>query len=192
MSDPIEVIEEGDHRIKIYYDEDGESPREWDNLGTMVCFHRRYRLGDKTDFKYPEDITEFLRENSGKVISYPLYLYDHSGITISIEPFSCPWDSGQVGYIYVEKEKVLKEFKKKKLSKKLVKKIEELLQSEVETYDKFIRGEVYGYEVYKLDKCKECDQISEEFVDSCWGFYEKEECISNAKEIIKHKTLTKC
>ena len=27
----------------------GESPREWDNFGTMICFHNRYDLGDKTD-----------------------------------------------------------------------------------------------------------------------------------------------
>ena len=31
---------------RITQDEYAESPRDWDNLGTMVCFHRRYNLGD--------------------------------------------------------------------------------------------------------------------------------------------------
>lgn len=33
--------------IQISHDEMAESPREWDSLGTMACFHRRYTLGDK-------------------------------------------------------------------------------------------------------------------------------------------------
>ena len=30
----------------------------------------------------------------------PLYLFDHSGITMNTSGFSCPWDSGQVGWIF--------------------------------------------------------------------------------------------
>lgn len=33
--------------IEIYFDDDSEDPRNWDNLGTMVCSHRRYSLGDE-------------------------------------------------------------------------------------------------------------------------------------------------
>jgi hypothetical protein len=48
----MEVIyEEKRHglTIKIYQDDcdENQNPRHWDNLGTMVCFHRRYELGDK-------------------------------------------------------------------------------------------------------------------------------------------------
>ena len=36
------------YRITIQRDEDAESPREWDdNVGTMVCAHQRYILGDE-------------------------------------------------------------------------------------------------------------------------------------------------
>ena len=34
------------YTIAIDYDSDPSNPREWDNFGTMVCFHRRYALGD--------------------------------------------------------------------------------------------------------------------------------------------------
>ena len=37
--------------LEVVQDTDPESPRTWDNLGTMVCFHKRYELGDKTDYR---------------------------------------------------------------------------------------------------------------------------------------------
>lgn len=40
----------------------------------------------------------------------PLYLMDHSGLAMQTESFHDPWDSGQVGWIYVSKEDALKEF----------------------------------------------------------------------------------
>lgn len=34
------------YHLRIENDEDAESPRRWDNLGTMICEHSRYDLGD--------------------------------------------------------------------------------------------------------------------------------------------------
>lgn len=36
-------------KINIYYDQDAESPRSWDNVATFVCEYRGYTLGDKQD-----------------------------------------------------------------------------------------------------------------------------------------------
>ena len=96
----------------------------------------------------------------------PLYLYDHSGITISTGPFNCPWDSGQIGYIYVTKEAIKKEFNRKIMSKKLEQKAIDIMRSEVNTYDDYLTGSVYGYVIEPTDENKEinCD-------DSCWGFF---------------------
>jgi len=145
--------------IKIHADELAESPREWENFGTMVCFHRRYDLGDKHSMTVEEAKELVQRED---VISLPLYLYDHSGITMNTTGFSCPWDSGQVGFIYVTKEKVRKEYGKKAVSQKLRAKVLECLRGEVQTYDDFITGNVYGYVVESKDG---------KHVDSCWGFF---------------------
>ena len=95
-------------------------------------------------------------------IMLPLYLYDHSGITISTGPFSCPWDSGQIGWVYVSIKKVKEEYNWILLTKSRKKKIIDLLKNEVELYDQYLRGDVYGYEVE--------DQIGNH-IDSCWGFY---------------------
>ena len=40
-----------DYDINIDYDQCNlDNPRDWDNLGTMVCFHKRCCLGDKHDY----------------------------------------------------------------------------------------------------------------------------------------------
>lgn len=173
----------GKYLIEIYQDESPESPREWDNLGTMVCFHRRYDLGDKHDYcsgnydgweEMKEDIIK--QENVHTIL--PLYLYDHSGITISTSSFSCRWDSGQVGWIFVSKDKVKKEGIDET-------KVEEYLKGEVETYDQYIRGDVYGYKVFEVTECDHGHEHKKE-LDSCWGFYGDEDCMDEAKSIVEY------
>ena len=45
--EPIEVLDIDGFKVKIFHDSAPQSPREWDNLGTMVCWHRKYCLGDE-------------------------------------------------------------------------------------------------------------------------------------------------
>lgn len=147
-------------KVRILQEECPESPREWDNLGTMACWHNRYNLGDIQPKQSPE---EWLAENApeGSVV-LPLYLYDHSGITMRTNAFSCPWDSGQVGYIVATPEAIRKEFSCKRISKKLRAKVEKILMQEVKIYDDFITGCVYSYIIETEDG---------EYIDSCGGFY---------------------
>lgn len=173
----------GNYLIRIFQDESPESPREWDNLGTMVCFHRRYDLGDKHDYKSSDydswdEMKGAIMENEDIHTILPLYLYDHSGITMNTTGFSCRWDSGQVGWIFVSKEKVEKDCGKDC-------DVEKILRGEVETYDQYLTGDVYGYKVYKVTECDHGHEHEEE-LDSCWGFYGEDECISEAKGIVEY------
>lgn len=175
-------------RLKIVHDTDPESPREWCNLGTMVCWHNRYTLGDEqprgTALDYllnlasvhmpniDEDCDKLARLRVAKIlekhyIMRELYLYDHSGITMRTSAFGCPWDSGQVGFIYISREKALKEFGWKVLTAKRRAQLESYLDNEVQTYDDYLTGNVYGYVV------EEQDNTTGEWeeTDSCWGFY---------------------
>ena len=72
---------------------------------------------------------------SQKFLMLPLYLYDHSGITMNTTGFSCPWDSGQVGWIYASKEDALREFGGKTFTAATRKKAEDRMRGEVEYYD---------------------------------------------------------
>lgn len=101
-----------------------------------------------------------LKVISEKYITLPLYLMDHSGLAMQTTGFNDPWDSGQVGWIYVSKEDALKEFGGDKMTGALRKKAEDLMRSEVAAYDSYLRGECYGFELYK----------NGELTDSCWGF----------------------
>jgi hypothetical protein len=80
--------------------------------------------------------------------------------------FSCGWDSGQVGHIYVSLEKIREEYSCKRVSKKMRERIEGYLKGEVETYDKYLTGDVYGFNIVREDEDGE-----EVHIDSCWGFY---------------------
>lgn len=177
----VETETVGKYRIDIIQDTDPESPRTWDNLGTMVCFHSGYILGDKHDYDHRDysgweemenDIIK--RENVGVIL--PLFLYVHSGITMNTTGFSCRWDSGQVGFIFVSKEKIREEYGVKRISKKMLDRIEGYLVGEVETYDQYLRGDVYGYRI--------TDTETDEELDSCWGFYGSDYCMEEGKSIV--------
>ena len=114
MSTPVDTIEYRNHTIEIHSEEYPSNPRtEWDNLGTMVAFWNRCDLGDnKTD---PTGEYTMSREEAEEfscrkdIISLPLYVYEHSGITMSTGsgyPYNDRWDAGCAGFIYITKEKV--------------------------------------------------------------------------------------
>ena len=159
--------------IDIVQDRDAESPRDWENLGTMVCFHSRYNLGDKHKLDVDEAIKLMLRKD---VIALPLYLYDHGGISMSCSDFGDKWDSGQVGFIYIEKAKILKEFNVKRLSKKLLEQVVKQLKQEVKTYSQYLEGDVYGFQIKDGDG---------EVLDSCWGFIGYDHVTEAANEALE-------
>ena len=159
------------HTIEIHQDPLAENPRDWDNLGTMVCFHKRYDLGDKHNFNNPKEVIPFLSKDEQNFYTYPLYLFDHSGITIRSTPFSCGWDSGQIGWIYITEKKAKQELKENITSKEIY----QYLDSEISTYDNYLQGFTYGYTIPEFEK-------------SCWGYYgndhEKSGLLQDAKSVI--------
>jgi len=180
-----EAIEEEEYRgymIRIYPDFDPMNPREWDNMGTMIWFHRRYLSPDKNPFSSPEELIDFI--NREDIISLPVYGYDHSGLSISTGrggQFSDPWDSGKLGYIYVTREKILKDFNRKKISKALIKKAYDILEGEVETFGQYLTGDVYGYEI---------TGPGGDFIDSCWGFFPPmKDILGECRDIIDYHIM---
>lgn len=155
--------------INIYRDESPESPRDWDNLGTMYTMHRNYQP-EKSFSKCFEwnkvfdENRDILDSFDKKYIALKFYLYDHSGITVSTSPFSCPWDSGLFGIIAVDVEKVKKEYNWKKVTKRRRAQIESYLESEVELYDNYCTGEIYRYEITPIGDANDS-------IDSCDGFF---------------------
>ena len=165
--------------VSLYPDEDCESPRNNENLGTMVCWHSRYTLGDKHPFDSPDAFRVWIHSYP-KAIVLPLYLYDHSGITMKTTPFNCSWDSGQVGYIYCLPSAIRKEYSTERITKAIRTDVERVLLSEVSEYDTYIRGECYGYVI--------ADANGEE-IDSCWGFIGFDYAKESANEAAECSTI---
>jgi hypothetical protein len=177
--EPFKVINAGQWRLSIKYDMDPQSPREWDNIGKMVCFHRRYDLGDKHDFKKDDykswdELERYLFAERDAEIVLPLYLYDHSGITISTSekyPYNDRWDAGQVGLIYATGAALRECFQVKRLTKRHKERAVSILKEEVKVYDQYLLGEVYSYRLEKISLCSECEKEIVVEEDSCGGFY---------------------
>lgn len=173
----LETFHVGTLTVRIYTDPDPFNPRkEWNPMGTMVCWHPRYQLGDKHGYRDP---SEFMASEEYKhaAVILPLGLYDHSGITMYVGdgPAVCDaagWDSGQVGWIYMTREQVKAEYVVQRLTKKVLARARESLAMEVRIYDQYLTGDVYGYEIR--------DARGRD-VDSCWGMYGWEYCREEAQ-----------
>lgn len=145
--------------VEVSLDDFPYNPREDCTFGTMVCWHRRYNLGDSHSFSDPSEFRAEVSEEDNIIL--PVFMYDHSGTALSTSPFGCAFDSGQVGFIFVSKEKVRREYGVKRITKKMRELAIAVMKSEVSVYDKYLNGE--NYVVSFLDDKGSC-------VDSCGGF----------------------
>lgn len=179
----IEPIKHNGCTIEIHADKEPQSPREWDNLGKILCFHSRYNLGDKNEYdksKYSSwnEFKKAIEKDFRPVIIFPIYMMDHSGLSISTDTEffrGCDpqgWDWGIIGFAFVSREDALREYGAKIVSKKVKEKSEKVLRCEVETWGHYVSGEVYGYTIN--------DENGEE-VDSCWGNFGYNNTLKEAK-----------
>ena len=159
LGDSHNYMDKDDFLREMYLNTVGNDARgmeRYENMVNMVW--SRKMTGPNPDERAVDDT--MLNVISKKYIMLPLYLLDHSGLAMKTTSFHDPWDSGQVGWIYVSKEDASKEFGGEKMTGALRKKAENLMRSEVAAYDSYLRGECYGFELYK----------NGELEDSCWGF----------------------
>jgi len=156
--------------LEICHDSNPESPREWDNLGVMAVFHNRYDFGDKVeftsnDFGSWDEMEAGIKKRYKPIAILPIYMYDHSGITINTTGYSCQFDSGQIGFIFTTQKKLDEmglTINNDESWPEFVQRMEKYLVGEVETMDQYVSGEVYGFVIK--------DQYGNQ-TDSCWGFY---------------------
>ena len=193
MESAVKVVENENYRFSIFHDTDPLNPRtDYDHAGLMVCGHRRYRLGDEqssNEFNsWAEVKADILRQHRDAII-LPLRLYDHSGISMSTTtsyPYNDQWDSGQVGWIYTTKEMMTKLWGDS-LPRCWKKKAVEVLISEVEEYDTYLRGEVYGFKLEKKSVCN-LGHTHYEVEESGWSFmgdWEKSGILDELPEELK-------
>lgn len=201
---------DGSKRVSVYYATDTDNPRDWCTYSHMVCEHSRYQLGDdefqgcistlqdlcdKYDIDWERDgdemnFSEMFKAVSEYVVIRPISIYDHSGVTIFYETPCCRWDSGCVGYGYMERSDV-EQYQTIAEDEDWREIAISIMDREMEVYDKFFRGEVYGYVLEErespskaLTETPEWEEFLEDYwnkkfqwveTDSCWGYYEEPE-----------------
>jgi hypothetical protein len=189
MNDTVETKKIENYLIKIFQDDTPDDPRGDDNLGKMVCFNRNYNLGDKHEYEQDNysnwnELEADIMKREKPCVIVPLWIYDHSGISISTARI-CQWDSSMVGFAFITTEAFKKEHGYKRLTAKRIRQAEKFLKGEIETYNQYLTGDVYGYEIVEVSKCDQ-DHEHEKFMDSCWGFYGMEYCLKEAEAVVGH------
>ena len=136
-----------------------------DNVGVMACWHRRLKLGDRQPEVGHQEFEDALPNGT---IILPLYLMNHSGLMMRTEPFSCRWDSGQVGIHYLTPSSFQDNFGVK--NEENITLATKILVEEVKLYNYYLEGNCWGYIVEKADECGSCHNVTYEIVDQCCGF----------------------
>lgn len=142
------------YEIHIQRDEYNEpfDPESWGCQ--MVCFHRKYSLPNTMglisgNFSGWEDLRKHIEKQRSVLVMKPVYLMDHGGLVVSTYDFDDPWDSGQIGYIWVEKPE------NKRRSKKMVAAAEQSITWAIDNYNAHLSGDLWSFDVYVDDECIE-------------------------------------
>ncbi len=136
--------------VEIICDEFAENPRNWDNATKFIMFHKHYLFPNEAGIRHGDyaswDEMKDALDKEYKWV-YPVYMYDHGGVALSVNSFSCKWDSGQVGFIVSDEGNAHEAY---------INATEELKE-----FAHYINGEVYGVRVFE----------DTEEIDSCYGYY---------------------
>ena len=176
-------------RVKIVRQEFAEAPED-DIVKITYNKRSRYVLGNEA---VTADEAAALQErmNAGEVIGIPVYAYVHSGSTIRCSdvgnPFECRWDSGRSGLAYITTADAQREWDLPSL-RDVKERAESYIRNFVETFDAYLKGEVYGYVAEKAVVDPDSGEVLDgefEEEDSCWGFYGFDRNESGMAEAIK-------
>lgn len=186
-----------DLTVKVTLDEysDVDSPREWGMSSKMWTKKGRYLSPDEKPTEcvfeslaqefgieepnlYVDSHESFIKKISKFAVILPVFRYEHGGIAYSTSSFSCTWDSGQAGFIFMKKEDIRKEYNVKNVTKKVIEQVVEHLKGQVEDYSMWANGQVYEYSIY--DK-------NDDLLSSCGGFLgDTDDCLSEGIEVANH------
>ena len=175
MSFTFEEFEHAGYTIKFEYEEyveDFFDPRKNNDgiLGVMMTAHRSYEFGgalhgldthnevpdfviyDDNDEEIEISPEEYVKREFGARVVFPLGLIDHSGISMYVGggahwSDSAGWDSGTVG-IYFDSAETRKKCGVEDWTDDQIRKS---LEQEIDAYDSYLRGDVFGYVIEDSD-----------------------------------------
>jgi len=152
--------------IKIYFDESAESPASWGNPDAFLCSdYRDLRVNSESiSASDCRDAIEAGRWSLNGFHIFPVCIYDHSGIALSLGvahgwDFSNGWAFACVKHDDVSRAK-------------------QIAEGVLDEWNMYLSGDVYGFVA---------ENEAGEMIESCWGFYGGsgiKDAISEAKSAI--------
>jgi len=184
------IIDWIEYKLVVCNDDCPESPREWDNIWTLVTAHRKFSWDEELSHDC-ESIDEAFEEHLKNkwltiddIYYHRVYLMDHSWWSVRTTPFWCRWDSWHLWYIYVSIKKATDELiinEWETLESKSLR----VLNSEIETLDNYLQWNVYEF-IIESREVKEIDgktfHDDWEHEESCGWFYD-------IKEMVGHQSI---
>jgi hypothetical protein len=173
------------YTFELNYDQHPENPisEEFDCPIKLILQHRRYNLGHKHSVKFSEfdnanELLEYLKTEYSYKYWFPVYMYEHSGISLSISSFSCRFDSGIIGFAATNERTTENE-------------AIELIKRELTMYNAYLNGDIWEYSIYEQTICECCGNVKKTGIDSFSGFYSETEAENEAKKHIEYlNTIT--
>lgn len=189
-------------------DEYPDSPREWDNISTLLTWENGYYSPDKNDYVDFEtfmedmgvdfdiyedeiedkidDLVEVAEQNG--IILFPVYQHGYSGYEIE---YNLDGYGSLVGVMFADKDYILKNTYITE-NDNIRERVQNCFNAELDDYNLYVNNEIMQYAVYDLlGNCK----------DSCCGFFGldinengiKEDIdIDNSEELGEFNSINEC
>lgn len=112
---------------------------------------------------------------------YPVYMYEHSGIALSLGDFGDPWDSGQLGVFCADRKEVEDLLAAKE--KGWEQAYHDYLKSIIEEFNQWQYGNVWRFFHIKAEELDNCREAVNGFQDGLWDKQLKKVIISKGEDI---------
>jgi hypothetical protein len=92
-------------------------------------------------------LNKYFLDNDIKKNDYVIldvYGYSHSGMSLSLTPYECRFDSGKAGYLILSKDWLRSTYDVKRITKKIIENSKYFFEGDIETLNSFLSGDVYS------------------------------------------------
>ena len=186
-------------KAELVYDQHATTPREGDNLGTiLIAPNKAHWIANRdsavdtsiplgnSPFEHWENLRreQLKLKKSDIAIAYPITKYEHGEISLQLG-YTKGWDYTVSGFVYVTKETIRREYGVKRITKSMLNNAKNCLQSELDMLTAWLNGNCYGWQIKEYTPTDDgLDWKEVDVLDSCWEYFDKEQALDDMKDAL--------